>query len=125
MHMPLGNQTRNHHIIVLLPRVGLVDVPHANAQSAPAVYQVVSGLRKYMPLDALMGRRVVLVANMKPAAMRGVKSQAMVLCASSPDGAQARAPLVTRTRVMCHSLYPALDRMCQVCHDSSLFMPLC
>ncbi|KAK9825825.1 hypothetical protein WJX81_000084 [Elliptochloris bilobata] len=50
--------------------------------------QVVSGLRKYMPLAALEGRRVVLVANMKPAAMRGVRSQAMVLCASSPDGAQ-------------------------------------
>ena len=91
MHMPLGNQTRTYRIIVLLSHVVLVNVPHANAQSAPAVYQVVSGLRKYMPLDALVGRRVVLVANMKPAAMRGVKSQAMVLCASSLDGAQARA----------------------------------
>lgn len=90
MHMPLGNLTRNYHIIRLLSHV-LLDVPLANALSAAAVCQVVSGLRKYMPLDALVGRRVVLVANMKPAAMRGVKSQAMVLCASSPDGAQARA----------------------------------
>jgi len=52
---------------------------------------VVSGLRKYMPVEALSGRRVVLVANMKPAAMRGVKSQAMVLAATSPDGERVPA----------------------------------
>lgn len=50
-----------------------------------------SGLRKYMPVEALSGRRVVLVANMKPAAMRGVKSQAMVLAATSPDGERVPA----------------------------------
>jgi tRNA-binding EMAP/Myf-like protein len=44
-----------------------------------------------MPLEALSGRRVVLVANMKPAAMRGVKSQAMVLAATSPDGERVPA----------------------------------
>ena len=31
-------------------------------------------------------RRVVLVTNLKPANMRGIKSQAMVLCATSADG---------------------------------------
>ncbi len=55
--------------------------------------QVVSGLRKYMAVEALTGRRVVLVANLKPAAMRGVKSQAMVLCATSPDGTRVPAHL--------------------------------
>lgn len=50
--------------------------------------QVVSGLVKYIPEAAqLEGRRVVLVTNMKPANMRGVKSHAMVLAATSPDGA--------------------------------------
>ncbi len=48
--------------------------------------QVVSGLAKYIPLEAMQGRRVVLVANLKPANMRGVKSQAMVLAATSTDG---------------------------------------
>jgi tRNA-binding EMAP/Myf-like protein len=51
---------------------------------------VVSGLAKYIPLEAMQGRRVVLVANLKPANMRGVKSQAMVLAATSPDGTMVR-----------------------------------
>ena len=55
-------------------------------QSAGAWLQVVSGLAKYIPLEAMQGRRVVLVANLKPANMRGVKSQAMVLAATSTDG---------------------------------------
>ena len=49
--------------------------------------QVVSGLAKHISLEAMQGRRCVIVANLKPAAMRGVKSHAMVLCATSTDGA--------------------------------------
>ena len=41
---------------------------------------------KYIPLEAMQGQRVVIVANLKPANMRGVKSHAMVLAASSADG---------------------------------------
>ncbi|KAK3280241.1 hypothetical protein CYMTET_11912 [Cymbomonas tetramitiformis] len=47
---------------------------------------VVSGLVKHIPEAEMMGRRVVVVANMKPSAMRGEISQAMVLCANNPDG---------------------------------------
>lgn len=43
---------------------------------------VVSGLVKYIPLEAMQDRRVVCVCNLKPVAMRGVKSHAMVLAAS-------------------------------------------
>ena len=35
-------------------------------------------------------RRVVLVCNLKPANMRGVKSEAMVLAATSTDGSTVR-----------------------------------
>ena len=52
---------------------------------------VVSGLVKHMPESALQGRLVVLVCNLKPAAMRGIKSQAMVLAATSADGATVSA----------------------------------
>jgi methionyl-tRNA synthetase len=49
--------------------------------------QVVSGLVKHIPDAAqLAGRRVLVVANMKPANMRGVQSQAMVLAATGADG---------------------------------------
>lgn len=48
--------------------------------------QVVSGLVKYIPEEHMQMRRCVLVCNLKPANMRGVKSHAMVLAATSPDG---------------------------------------
>ncbi|CAI2164928.1 9673_t:CDS:2 [Funneliformis geosporum] len=47
---------------------------------------VVSGLVKYIPLDQMQDRDVVLVCNLKPAAMRGIKSFAMVLAATSTEG---------------------------------------
>lgn len=47
---------------------------------------VISGLVNYLTPDQVLGARVVVVANMKPVAMRGIKSYAMLLCVS-------RAPL--------------------------------
>ncbi|XP_061685172.1 aminoacyl tRNA synthase complex-interacting multifunctional protein 1-like isoform X2 [Syngnathoides biaculeatus] len=46
---------------------------------------VVSGLVKHVSLDQMQNRMAVLLCNLKPAKMRGVTSQAMVMCASSPD----------------------------------------
>mmetsp|Transcript_2502 Transcript_2502/g.7799 ORF Transcript_2502/g.7799 Transcript_2502/m.7799 type:complete len:762 (+) Transcript_2502:58-2343(+) len=40
--------------------------------------RVVSGLVKYMTAEALLGRRVVLLANTKPSKLKGVESQARV-----------------------------------------------
>ncbi|GEM07323.1 tRNA binding protein [Rhodotorula toruloides] len=47
---------------------------------------VVSGLVKYKTLDEMRNATLITVCNLKPASMRGVKSFAMVLCATSPDG---------------------------------------
>ncbi|KAF8319770.1 nucleic acid-binding protein [Clavulina sp. PMI_390] len=47
---------------------------------------VVSGLVNYMPIEALQDRTIIVVANLKPASMRGIKSFAMVLCATHKDG---------------------------------------
>ena len=52
----------------------------------PKPRTVVSGLVKFIPEDALQDRHVVLVCNLKPANMRGVRSEAMVLAATSKDG---------------------------------------
>ncbi|KAL9155502.1 hypothetical protein ABFS82_09G007500 [Erythranthe guttata] len=46
---------------------------------------VVSGLVKYIPLEEMQNRKVCVLCNLKPAAMRGIKSQAMVLAASNND----------------------------------------
>ncbi|KAI8081576.1 uncharacterized protein BX664DRAFT_285692 [Halteromyces radiatus] len=47
---------------------------------------IVSGLVKWYPLEEMQNRWVICLANLKPASMRGIKSQGMVLCASDPDG---------------------------------------
>ncbi|GAA5884631.1 hypothetical protein JCM16303_003690 [Sporobolomyces ruberrimus] len=52
----------------------------------PEPRTVVSGLVKYMTLEQMRGSTLITVCNLKPVAMRGVKSFAMVLCATSPDG---------------------------------------
>ncbi|XP_010069016.2 methionine--tRNA ligase, cytoplasmic [Eucalyptus grandis] len=46
---------------------------------------VVSGLVKYIPLEEMQNRKVCVLCNLKPATMRGIKSQAMVLCASNKE----------------------------------------
>lgn len=40
--------------------------------------QVVSGLVKFVPVEKMENRRVVVVCNLKPAKMRGVTSSGMV-----------------------------------------------
>ncbi|KAF8014283.1 hypothetical protein BT93_H0195 [Corymbia citriodora subsp. variegata] len=46
---------------------------------------VVSGLVKYIPLEEMQNRKVCVLCNLKPATMRGIKSHAMVLCASNKE----------------------------------------
>ena len=41
---------------------------------------------KYMTEDQIRGATVIVVCNLKPVTMRGVKSYAMLLCAASKDG---------------------------------------
>ncbi|XP_008511028.1 aminoacyl tRNA synthase complex-interacting multifunctional protein 1 [Equus asinus] len=53
---------------------------------------VVSGLVNHVPLEQLQNRMVILLCNLKPARMRGVLSQAMVMCASSPEKVEILAP---------------------------------
>lgn len=55
---------------------------------------VVSGLAGLIPLEALRGAHVVVVCNLKPATMKGVESQAMVLCASDESGGSKVVQLV-------------------------------
>jgi tRNA-binding EMAP/Myf-like protein len=46
---------------------------------------VCSGLVKYIPLEEMLNKLVVCICNLKPAKMRGILSEAMVLCASTPE----------------------------------------
>lgn len=91
-------------------RVGHIQkaVKHPNADSlymstvdvgdAEGPRTVCSGLVKYISLEDMQNRHVVCVSNLKPVSMRGIKSCAMVLCASNestvefikpPEGSKA------------------------------------
>ena len=48
--------------------------------------QLVAGIKKsYMP-EELVGKHIIVVANLEPATLRGVESQGMLLAASTEDG---------------------------------------
>lgn len=42
---------------------------------------VISGLAGTVPLEEMRDRMVVMLCNLKPQKMRGIESQAMVMCA--------------------------------------------
>jgi methionyl-tRNA synthetase len=48
--------------------------------------QVVSGIAQYYTPESLIGRKLVLVANLKPATLRGVESQGMILAGEDEKG---------------------------------------
>lgn len=48
--------------------------------------QVVSGIAEYYKPEDLLGKTVVVVANLKAAKLRGVESQGMILAADAPEG---------------------------------------
>ena len=50
------------------------------------VRQIVSGLRPYYTAEEMVGKKVVVVANLKPAKLAGVLSEGMLLCAEDADG---------------------------------------
>ena len=50
------------------------------------VRQIVSGLRPYYTAEEMVGKKVVVVANLKPAKLAGVLSEGMLLCAEDAQG---------------------------------------
>lgn len=53
---------------------------------------VISGLVKHVPIDEMKDRNVVVLCNLKPAKMRGILSEAMVMCASSEEKVELLSP---------------------------------
>ncbi|MCI7401845.1 MAG: methionine--tRNA ligase [Christensenella sp.] len=47
---------------------------------------IVSGIAKYYSPEEMVGKQVVVVANLKPVKLRGILSEGMLLCASDKDG---------------------------------------
>ena len=54
--------------------------------------QIVAGIRATYDPATLVGRQIVVVANLEPAVLRGIESQGMLLAASSDDGPVVVSP---------------------------------
>ena len=65
--------------------------------------QVVAGIAQHYQPDELIGKRVIFVANLKPAKLRGIVSEGMLLAASDDEGnltlVTTEAPIKTGSKV--------------------------
>ena len=50
------------------------------------VKQIVSGIRKYYSPEEMVGKKVMVLVNLKPAKLAGVMSEGMLLCAEDAEG---------------------------------------
>ena len=50
------------------------------------VKQIVSGIRKYYTPEDMVGKKVMVLVNLKPAKLAGVLSEGMLLCAEDAEG---------------------------------------
>ena len=48
--------------------------------------QIVSGIAKYYKPEEMVGKKVMVVTNLKPAKLAGILSEGMILCAEDADG---------------------------------------
>ena len=53
--------------------------------------QILAGIAEHYAPESLIGRKIVIVANLAPRKMRGLESNGMLLAASLPDGAPVLA----------------------------------
>lgn len=61
------------------------------------VKQIISGIKQYYSTEEMVGKKVMVLVNLKPATLAGVLSEGMLLCAEDADGGLA---LVTPEKAM-------------------------
>jgi methionyl-tRNA synthetase len=57
--------------------------------------QIIAGLRPFCPPESLLGKLVVVVANLLPRKMRGLESAGMILAASYEENAARHVVILT------------------------------
>ncbi len=50
------------------------------------VLQIVSGIKKAYRAEEMVGKKVMVLVNLKPATLAGIRSEGMLLCAENEDG---------------------------------------
>ena len=64
----------------------------------PEPRTIVAGIAKAYKPEQLVGRKVVIVANLAPRKLRGIESQGMIVAASLPDGPPVLASFLEDVR---------------------------
>ena len=58
----------------------------SQVQIGSQVRQIVSGIKAHYSAEEMVGKRVMVVTNLKPAKLAGILSEGMILCAEDADG---------------------------------------
>ena len=53
------------------------------------VRQILSGIKAYYSPEEMVGKKVMVVTNLKPAKLAGMVSEGMILCAEDAEGSLA------------------------------------
>ena len=59
---------------------------HFSVDTGERVRSIVSGVAKYYTAEEMVGKEVVVVANLKPVTLGGVLSEGMILFAENENG---------------------------------------
>ena len=69
--------------------------PHPNAEklvillvsfgNAMEARQIVAGIKKFYPIEKLMGKKIIVITNIQPVVLRGIESNGMLLAASENE----------------------------------------
>ena len=100
---PTSNEITIDDFLRVELRVGTIRTaePHPNADRLVVLSvdvgeeqerQLVAGIRACYSPESLVGRQVVVVANLKPVKLRGVESRGMILAASDDSGIHVLTP---------------------------------
>lgn len=58
----------------------------SKVQIGSEIKQIVSGIKQYYSAEEMVGKRVMVLVNLKPAKLAGVLSEGMILCAEDENG---------------------------------------
>ncbi|KAK8794725.1 hypothetical protein WA158_001706 [Blastocystis sp. Blastoise] len=85
-----------------------------------SVRKIASGLMQFYKPEDIVGKRVVIVANLKEKALKGYPSHGMVLCACSEDHSQVEIVEPPKSAAIGSRILPALSFDVKECTEINL-----
>ena len=59
---------------------------HETVKVGNKTLSILSGIAKHYTPEEMVGKKVIVVTNLPPREMKGIKSEGMIVCAEGPDG---------------------------------------